>query len=100
MNGNLMVWQKTNQTSVTRPTQMPATSAHSKILPRTLQVRIAQRRATLIKIDVHLDPIGETAFAQIACKLQCASRGLDRFLKLSGFGVCCGQCSNKDRVIL
>src|SRR5947208_6120708 len=100
MKGNLIACPNTNQTSATRATQMPATSERSEILSRISQVGIPQRGATPIKIDILLDLKGEVTHTLSIRLLRCASRSLDRVLKLSGFGISRGQSSSEDEIIL
>ena len=89
---------KTNQTSATRPAQMPATSQRSEILSRISQVGIAKWGAALIKIGFLLDLNGEITHALSVGLLQCASRCFDRFLELAGLCVSGRQCANEDRI--
>src|ERR1700731_3605229 len=89
---------KTNQTSATRPAQMPATVPRSEILSRISQTGIAEWRAALIKIDILLDLNGEIVCALSVRLLRCASRGFNRVLELAGLRIGRGKCSNEDRI--
>src|SRR5437899_11772288 len=100
MKGNLIACPNTNQTSATRPTQMPATSERSEILPRISQVGIPQRGATPIKIDIFLDLKDEVTHTLSIRLLRCASRGFDRFLELACLRVSSSKCSNEYRIIV
>src|SRR6267378_7606664 len=90
---------KTNQTSATRPTQMPATSQRLEILSRISQAWIAEWCAPLIKIDILPNLNGEIMCALSVRLLRRASRSFDRFLELAGLRVSRGECANEDRII-
>src|SRR5881296_2033956 len=98
MNGNLIAWPNTNQTSAIRPTQIPETSHGSEFLSRISQVGIPQRRATLIKIDIFHDLVGELAHTLSVRLFGRASRRLDGALELAGLRVGGGERSNEDRI--
>src|SRR5438477_5544335 len=100
MNGNLIACPNTNQTSATRPAQMPATSPRSEMLLRILQIAIPQRRAASIKIDVILDLQGETMGASSIGLFCSTTRGFNRVLELTGLRVSGRKCSNENRIAL
>src|SRR5947209_4537338 len=98
MNGNLIAWPKTNQTSAIKPAEIAATIPRSEILLRISQTWIAQRRAPLIKIDIFHDLVGELAHTLGVRLFRGAARDVDRVFELAGLRVSGGESSNENRV--
>src|SRR5437016_2722887 len=96
MNGNLIAWPKTNQTSATSAAQIPATV--QIFLLRISQARIAQRRVPLIKIDIFHDLVGEIAHALCVRLLRRVSRAVDCVFELTSLRVSGGESSNEYRI--